>query len=47
VTGPVVLGAVGAAGMLGMYSGPAWPQPASDNAAHRNAKVDFTIRITD
>jgi hypothetical protein len=47
VTGPVVLGAVGAAGMFGMYNGPAWPQPASDNAAHRNAKVDFTIRITD
>ena len=48
VMGPGVAAAgVGAAGMFGMYSGPIWPQPDSAKAAHRNAKVDFTIRITD
>jgi hypothetical protein len=35
------------AGIFGKYKGPGWPQPARIKVVHRNAKVDFTIRITD
>ena len=48
VVGPAVAAdGARAAGIFGMYNGPIWPQPDSVIAAHRNAKVDFTIRITD
>jgi hypothetical protein len=47
VVGPAAVAGARAVGILGMYNGPVWPQPDSVTAAQRNAKVDFTIRITD
>ena len=42
----------GVPGALGRYNAPGWPQPLSSPVRTRpqpiyNAKVDFTIRITD